>query len=299
MAVESYLISKADFDLPLCVTSGQTFRWALDGIWRGVSGSHWFEVQDSTDGYRVTSNATNEEFNTLFRINASHTSAIEALRQDPLVGSILTPGLRLIHPECAVETLFSFLCTSNNHIARITTMVNSLARYGQPICESRIGWTPTKFPSLERLSDVTELELRSQGFGYRARTIPRVADEILKLGGKKWLRELAGGPYEDAVGGLLELSGVGPKLADCIALYALHHTEAVPVDTHLWQASVRYLFPEWGSLALSAKRYREIGDRLRGRFGVVAGFAQQHLFVDNLRRGASLNNSKRVTKVQL
>ena len=44
---------------------------------------------------------------------------------------------------------------------------------------------------------------------------------------------------------LVAITGIGHKLADCIGLFALWHTEAIPVDTHLWQAAVRHYFPEW------------------------------------------------------
>ena len=34
---------------------------------------------------------------------------------------------------------------------------------------------------------------------------------------------------------LLKLFGVGEKVADCICLFALHHLDAFPVDTHIRQ----------------------------------------------------------------
>ena len=42
--------------------------------------------------------------------------------------------------------------------------------------------------------------------------------------------------YPEAKAALLELYGVGEKVADCICLFGLHHLEAFPVDTHIRQA---------------------------------------------------------------
>jgi N-glycosylase/DNA lyase len=122
------------------------------------------------------------------------------------------------------------------------------------------------------------------GFGYRAKTIPRVARDILGRGGDRWFQGLRGASYPDVVQELQTLPGVGPKLADCIALYAFDKTEAVPVDTHLWQAYVREYRPEWKGLTLTSARYREVGEHLRERHGDRAALAQQILFYSNLTR---------------
>lgn len=42
-------------------------------------------------------------------------------------------------------------------------------------------------------------------------------------------------PYPQAKEELLKLYGIGVKVADCICLFALHHLEAFPVDTHIKQ----------------------------------------------------------------
>jgi N-glycosylase/DNA lyase len=38
---------------------------------------------------------------------------------------------------------------------------------------------------------------------------------------------------------LMELPGVGRKVADCVALFSLDQTAAVPVDTHVWNIAIR------------------------------------------------------------
>ena len=63
--------------------------------------------------------------------------------------------------------------------------------------------------------------------------------------------------YEDAREYLMQFSGIGPKVADCICLYGLHHLQAFPVDTHIEQILERDynccydVFQDWhlGSLS--------------------------------------------------
>lgn len=47
------------------------------------------------------------------------------------------------------------------------------------------------------------------------------------------LNDLEGMDYPSARAELMRLCGVGGKVADCICLFALHHLEAFPVDTHI------------------------------------------------------------------
>ncbi|HVL38315.1 MAG TPA: DNA glycosylase [Fimbriimonadaceae bacterium] len=282
----------SELDLPLCVSSGQVFRWEElpDGRWLGVDGEHWYLVKlpDSIDWageqvLQVQSNASAGAFIHLFRIDWS----LEDVERSILDrGPELAPyvealrGLRTMRPSSAEETLFCFLCTPNNHLARITQMVRKLAAYGEPLAHVE-GRMLTVFPTAERIAAIPEDELRAQGFGYRARTIPHVARQLLDRS-DGWLESLKATSYEEAHRELIGLKGVGRKLADCIALFGLHHMRSAPVDTHLWQAMCRLYRPDWSGKSLTDARYLEAGDLLRSRFGDLTGWAHQYLFYDNL-----------------
>jgi N-glycosylase/DNA lyase len=227
----------------------------------------------------VETNATEDQFRSLFRLDEP--VDIERIRSigpelSPYIDGL--PGLTVMRPSDAVEETVCFLCTANNHLSRITKMVQTLASYGE-----EMGQDLYIFPSIGRIASLSESELRAKGFGYRGRTIPEIARQMIERGGQEWLLGLREKPYEEAHRSLVEIKGIGPKLADCICLFALHHTEAVPVDTHLWQAAVRHYFPEWKGKSLTESRYRAIGDSFRDRFGKLAGFAHQYLFYDNMR----------------
>ena len=90
------------------------------------------------------------------------------------------------------------------------------------------------FPTPQQLSGVTEEELRRLGMGYRARYIVETTRSILE--GEVSLEKLYQMKYyRRARKELMKLSGVGEKVADCICLFALHHMDAFPIDTHIRQ----------------------------------------------------------------
>lgn len=270
-------------NVKLCVTCGQVFRWDVleDGSLLGVDGDHWWHV-DQKESLQITGDETS--FASLFRLDEDFESMEAAIRcaapeLEPYI--LQLSGLRLLRPSRVDEEMFCFLCTPNNNLTRINSMVRHLASYGEPMDEFE-GRAILRFPSLETIADLPEAELRTRGFGYRAATIPAIARQVLERGGVGWLESLKTKTYEEARIDLISLKGVGPKLADCIALFALHHTEAVPVDTHLWQAAVRLYFPEFEGKSLTDQRYQKVGDHFRAKFGKLAGWAHQYLFFENL-----------------
>ena len=269
-------------DLHRIATSGQMFRWQKSETgWLVQDGDHWYRITESEPlVFSVTSNVGIESLQKMFRLEQDHGLK---LRRIVALGSELEPyfesmkGLRIMRPSSRVETLFSFLCTSNNHVSRITGMVNKLAAFGDE--EERDTVT---FPGIERLAKVTEEELRALGFGYRGRTIPQVAQELLRRGGDRYLESLSKAAFDEARKELIELPGIGPKLADCICLFGLDHTEAVPIDTHIWQQLTKLYFPDWAGTALTHTKYDHASRFFRDRFGPDAGAAHQFLFVQNM-----------------
>ena len=164
-------------------------------------------------------------------------------------------------------------------------MVQKLAHYGEPFGETD-GEVLRAFPTPERIAAIPEAELRQAGFGYRGRSIPMAASQISHKPAD-WLESLRLRPYSEVHEELKTLEGVGPKLADCVALYGLEKLESAPIDTHLWQAICRHYFPEWQDKAVTDARYKAAGDFMRERFGDLAGIAHQFLYFENLRNWRS------------
>jgi N-glycosylase/DNA lyase len=84
---------------------------------------------------------------------------------------------------------------------------------------------------------------------------------------------------------LLELDGVGEKVADCVLLFGFHRLEAFPADTWIRRAMTELYFPG------RKLRLREVQAMAAARFGKYAGVAQQYLFAGFRSKKASQSES--------
>lgn len=208
-----------------------------------------------------------------FRQTAHIFTGVRMLRQDP------------------VECLFSFICSSNNHISRIQGMVERLCNtLGTPLC--KLDDTHYHdFPPLQALADSkVEACLHDLGFGYRARFLQQSAHLIMNSHSPDWLYTLRSAPYLQARDALRTLPGVGLKVSDCVCLMSLDKSEAVPVDTHVWQIAKRdyNCAAGHGQKTLTDKVYNEIGDFFRKLWGCYAGWAHSVLFCADLKKFQNL-----------
>lgn len=211
-------------------------------------------------------------------------------RDDPTFQALVATqpkmqGIRVLRQE-PLEAVMAFICSCNNHISRISSLVEKLCiMYGTNIYRGIEG-DFYAFPTIAQLNnrEGMEAELRLAGFGYRAKYVCGAA-KILATRGDQWLYSLRSVPYWAAHRQLVQLPGVGSKVADCVCLMALDKPEAVPIDTHVWQVTTKYYLPHLKPMKnLSSAAYKEIGDYYRTLFGQYAGWAQSALFTADLKR---------------
>ncbi|XP_071545748.1 N-glycosylase/DNA lyase [Panulirus ornatus] len=207
------------------------------------------------------------------------------------------PGVRMLNQD-PVENVFSFICSSNNNIQRITMLVDRLCRlYGTPLVTVD-GITWYSFPGVSSLAmPGVEEKLREQGFGYRAKFIHKSAQMIMEKGGEAWLHSLRSLPYQDCHSQLMCLNGIGAKVSDCICLMSMGHLCAIPVDTHVFQIAARDYLPHLRSCkTVTDKVYREIADHFRSVFGDYAGWAHSVLFSADLKKFETLKTEDKPPK---
>ena len=158
-------------------------------------------------------------------------------------------------------------------------------------------------PALALTAPTVEASLRSLGFGYRAKYIATTARTVALEHPSGWLDKLrnplhpaygsktedvdAEATYPDAHEALIDLHGVGPKVADCVCLMGLGWGGAIPVDTHVWQIATRD-YKYGGSRASKTKTltkamYDGVGEFFRDLWGEYAGWAHSVLFTADLK----------------
>lgn len=188
-------------------------------------------------------------------------------------------------------------------------MVHKLCLHYGPYIGTVAGEPFHDFPTPKSLTAPgVESHLRDLGFGYRAKYIAETARTISDDRPEGWLLSLRnpaslawgagaasrlfdeekGGhrpTYKNAHEQLLQLCGVGPKVADCVSLMGLGWGEAVPVDTHVWQIAMRdYKFGgKSKNKTLTKAMYDAVGDHFRDLWGNQAGWAHSVLFTADLK----------------
>lgn len=152
--------------------------------------------------------------------------------EDPFLrdAAIYGKGIRILRQE-PFEATISFIISQNKNIPAIKQCIEGIcSRYGErKTC--RLGKEEISyhaFPAPEALAAAAREELRALKAGYRDEYILEasraVADGSINF---SLLRQSS---YEEAVRTLKTIRGIGDKVANCIALYGLHHIEGFPVD---------------------------------------------------------------------
>jgi len=270
---------------------GQTFRWRQldDGSWQGIWADNLARVRlaNATTASRIEWSAPTSlttRVATALPVYLTGGRDFTALadtlpwRSDTHLAHCIAayPGLAIPRQPFG-ETLLCFLCSATKQIVQIKQMVALLAeRHGTrlPLPASalpalQLKLPPSTLPSWTELAQIPEPDLRACLLGFRARYISETARYLAARPG--WLEETEHLPYAEAKTRLLELPGVGEKVADCVLLFGAGKLEAFPVDTWIIKSMVR----RYGLDGWSPAQIAHFG---RTHFGPLAGLAQQYLF---------------------
>lgn len=250
-----------DLDLAQTLDCGQSFRWVEreDGGFDGVAFNRSVTVRlDGTDLYIENADESDRElWHSYFDLGLDYgkireeISAIHPILAD---AAKYAPGIRILRQE-PYEALCTFIISQNNNIKRIKGIV-------QRLCEQfgdRLPGGTYAFPDAEKMASLTADDLAPLRAGFRNRYLVDAARKVAD--GDVDLEKCRSCDYDEARRELMQITGVGVKVADCALLFGLHRIEAFPLDVWMKRAMAT-LFP----------------GMTPGDFGQYAGIAQQYIF---------------------
>ena len=281
MTIQHYEIEKTDsFNIIHIFECGQCFRWnkELDGSYTGVVRNNVLNVKEENNKIIFTGMCTddiNKLVTTYFNLETDYNKIKNELSK---VDSYLKTsieygsGIRILKQDLW-ETIISFIISANNNIPRIKGIIERLSKeYGKEIKYN--GNKYYTFPTVEELSKASIQDLRKLGLGFRDKRIYETT--IAFKNGKYNLHKIEKIEDTNKVRQiLLELPGVGPKVADCILLFGLNKFDVFPID--VWVRRVMNELYIKNEDETKVKK-EEIQNLARTKYKNLAGIAQQYLF---------------------
>lgn len=263
-----------DFELRDIFECGQCFRWKKenDGSYTGIIKNGVLNV-NKIENKVIFKGIVDEEIesicNNYFDLSRDYTEIKEIISKDDenMKKAIeYGKGIRILNQD-PWEMLISYIISAANNIPRISKSIENLSeKFGTSIKVNET--TYYLFPTPSQLSKATMDDLRTCNLGFRDKYVYGATKLVLE--GKINFEELKTMKYEDAKKKLMEIPGVGAKVADCILLFSLDKIEAFPVDT--WIKKVM------NELYVDSTNITKINQYAMQKFGKYAGIAQQYLF---------------------
>ena len=266
------------FDLDTVLDGTQDFRWRpwKDGWHSGVLTGNLIHVRQVGGGIEYQASSDLDSLLTsYFRLDEDIEKIHADLSsRDATIARLVKkhPYLRVLRQPDRWECTVSYICSATTSVSRISTIVESIAEtFGSPVeLEGEVRRTfPTPTSLLDAgVEQLAQLRLGMDRHSKIVAAAERVRDGRLDLEHLSQTQAC----YAEAKRRLMVCYGIGEKIADCIALFALDKIEAFPVDTWVEQA-MAYHFPCSGELA-----GEELVIWAQDRFGRSAGYANQLLF---------------------
>lgn len=254
---------KADVNVEYTLNNGQAFRWKRTGDeWRGVCRDKIIHICQNENG--ISFRGASEEFiHNYLRLDDDLDKIYESICRDEQVAAAVERfrGMRLLRQDLW-ECSASYMLATNATVPRIKSMIETVCRKcGQELEEGLFA-----FPLPE---EIASQDLSKCGLGFRAERLKKYAESVYT--GEFDLEELKKMNYEESVQKLMTVYGIGPKVADCVALFSLGHLQACPIDARISHV-MEDIYGVKGS-------YAKVGSYARDHFGPYAGYAQEYFYI--------------------
>ena len=282
MQEQKYILKSAiSFEPKHIFECGQCFRWdeEKNGSYTGIVKNNVINVEKVDNSIVFSSfGADNLEKLVLdyFDLNRNYEEIKSKLAKiDKYLENSIQygSGIRILNQDLW-ETIISFIISANNNIPRIKGIINRISqKYG-----NKIEWRGKEyytFPTVERLAEASVEDLRKLGLGFRDVRVYETTHKILEK--EVDLEKLHEEQDTQKVRNiLLTLSGVGPKVADCILLFStLKRFDVFPIDVWVRRVMNELYIKNENETKVNK---RDIERLAKEKYGALEGLAQQYLF---------------------
>ena len=184
-------------------------------------------------------------------------------RRDKYISKIIgfCKGLRVMRDLDINYRIIEAILTQNSSVKQIRNMESRLRKY----------YGNDYSFDLKKIAKASEKELQQKcRVGYRAKYLINVAKKILS--GELDIEEISKMDSKSGRRLLVEIDGIGPKVADIILLYGFGKPDVFPMDVWLRKALIREYF---NNEKVPDKKLREFALNCFGRH---AGIAHLYMF---------------------
>jgi len=279
------LSNSCPFNLDFTLGCGQAFRWNKRGEWwHGVVRERVIKIRQASHRLEFE-NAEADFVDKYFRLRDNLSKILPQISKDKQIKAAVKKfkGLHILRQD-PWECLVSYICATYKNIPAIKKMLFNLSkRFGdKSVFDSLEFYT---FPTPAKLAKASIKELVECGLGYRARYVSETAKTIHEKDCE--LEKLRKTSYKKARQELLNLPGVGLKVADCVLLFSLGKLEAFPVDVWIKRIIIKYYANHFtkefirkieSRTSLTISEYEKLNLFGRTYFGKYAGYAQEYLY---------------------
>ena len=277
-------LSKESYNLDETLHSGQAFRWRKneastknENVWHeGIVQGRRVRLIQSQTGIEAISPKSSEELtpflSNYLAIDYDLSSFYTIFRSDKYLSEAIRDysGLHVLRQD-PWECLIAFICSANNNIPRIKSLIEKISRACGTEHRDIFG-TYFAFPTPTQLSIFGEQSLRSIGLGFRAKYVSKASAMV--NAGDIDLCYLRTTNYSTALEQLTTIPGVGDKVANCVLLFSLEKLESFPVDVWIKRA-MRETYIKDSDVELPDTKIRTWA---QDKFGVYSGYVNQYLF---------------------